>query len=255
MKFLYTVSTPKHFHWLPYALRSVAKYAEGFDRWVILLPSCCRSDTTLAFIRANYDQHSPKIPLELIWFNEWPERGFLHHEWLVTSADLVCPEATYFCNWDTDMIMLAATHVDEFWRDGIPMLGWQKFADTIRYSPASQNWAIAAEKALGWPVEVDTMRWFPIIHDRDTLAKTRECILQHTGVDPETYVRTSRNEPPHGYGYAEYNTIGPVAWKFFHDRYAWVQGFHPAVKKQHKGWTFNPVTQKDLAIFSQAGLA
>lgn len=251
---LFTVSHPKHFHWLRVALRSIAKYGTGWDGWQLCLP---RPHTPEVDDLLNeYQSRSPGIPLEIHWFDEWPEKGKLHHMALILEADSIRREADAFWHWDSDTVMTAPLDVSEFFRDGKPMWGYAPFSDTIRALPPVENWKNNAERALGWKVEFDFMRWFPICTLREVLLETRQCIMHHTCRPWKEFIREQENTFPEGF--AEYNTIGPVAWSHYHDRYAWnrtpvegledgrhtpgqLDGWPAALAKTHKAWGWKPV--------------
>jgi hypothetical protein len=79
-------------------------------------------------------------------------------------------------------------------------------------------WQVAVEKAVGWVPTEETMTT-PAVHYRKTYAKARECI-EHTGMSCADYITSCENSFPQTF--AEFPTLGAVAWKFFDADYHWL---------------------------------
>jgi len=266
---LFTISHPKHYHWLRVCMKSVAKFASGWDSWRIVLPA--PHTVELDGLIRDYHDLNPKVPMEIKWFEEWPGKGKLHHMALILEADRLCEEVGAFHNWDSDAIMTEPLDVSELYCDGKPLWGYAPFSETIRALPPVRRWKDNAERALGWEVEYDFMRWFPIILRKEVLEMTRRCITDNTGVAWPNYIRYQRELFPEGF--AEYNTVGPVAWRYFHDLYSWnrtpveaeedglhtpenPEGWPPFLRKITKFWTWKKVGDSgELPRLQELGLA
>lgn len=255
---LLTISTARHLHWLRTAARSIATYASGFAYWQLMLPRP-HTDEWQSFID-DYNARQPRVPLRIGWFDEWPGKGKLHHMALIMEADLICPDSECLVAWDSDMVLLAPLHPEDLMREGKPAYGYIPFAESIAALPPVANWQIAAERALGWPVDLDFMVFFPVLLLPSTLAKTRDCVTTNAGMLWKDYIRAQRNEFPEGF--AEYNTLGAVAWKFFHDEYHWIRHpgpqaeivANPLTSAMYKGWAWRCFTSEESSRFTKAGL-
>lgn len=260
---LLTVSHPKHFHWLRTALRSLAKNASGWDEIILALPNPLTEAGQ--WIINDYIARNPPVPLKLRLFDEWEGKGKLCHMAEILKAPDYYPLTDYFFVWDSDMVMLEPTTCREFYRNGKPMLGWEWFDKTIAALPPVENWKKAAERATGLTVLKDYMRWFPIAHSRAALLKTREVVTVHCGMNWEDYLRAQQNTFPEGF--AEFNTIGPVAERFCPTGYTFTRfpayapedGTHnhalipdidpPALKKVYKGWGWMQFNERERELF------
>lgn len=254
---LLTISHPKHFHWLRVALRSLARNASGWDSIILGLPGPITPEGQ--WVIDDYNARSPRVPLVLHTFEEHP-KGKLGHMVEILRAPDYAPDVDYFYVWDSDMAMIEPINVQEFYRNGKPMLGWEWFDRTIRALPDVSNWKKAAERALGFPVLKDFMRWFPIIHSRAALLKTREMIPQPWA----DYILAQQNTFPEGF--AEFNTIGPVAERCCASDYTFTRfpayeiedGTHcyvrssqvdpPVLSKLYKGWGWQPFSANERAL-------
>jgi len=240
-------------------MRSVAKFGSGWAGWRLMLPFSGQAEGES--LACEYMLGPHEVPLDVQYFDEWPNKGKLHHMALVLTADHLVPQAQCFTFWDSDMVMLAPIHASTFFRNNRPMVGFHSFEETIKELPPVVNWKIAAEQALGWQVDFDFMRWFPILHLPEALKLTRARVEMNTRRDAVEYIHDQSNTFPEGF--AEYNTIGAVAWRFLHEQYSWHRyrtvdelcncpWLYP--NKLVKGWAYKGFTAEEEGRFKEAGL-
>lgn len=212
------VSHGKDFGWLEWALKSISKYASGFHEICLALPD---HEDPQALVRV-LGSYTGTIPLRLSAHAQWPENGMLFHEWLIVDADELCPDADFICHVDSDCFFTEPVTQLDYFQDGKPVLMFGEYEWLARRfeTPALLFWRTATEAALGGKVVNEFMRRHPAVHYRKTYQKTRDCIVHHTGKSAAAYIRSQQGTWPHGF--AEFPTLGEVAWRHFHDDYHWI---------------------------------
>lgn len=236
--------------WFKFSARSYAKYASGFDHVKVLVPA---RDAHL------FEKPCLDYGIHLGVFDEWPNKGFNHHQFMTCCADQHFPhDVEAIFHIDSDCVF-ASPCTPSDWLPGNKVLiafsDFSRFLTTpvqpdeiahfMGYSGLRSDfnrgcyfWKFAADFALGFPVERETMAWFPIVHRREVYSRTRELIEAHHHRPFEEYVKWCRNEFPQTF--AEFNTLGGVAHKFYQDLYHWqdvaLQG-HAFVGKVVQSWS------------------
>jgi hypothetical protein len=248
---IHCVTVGKHFYYLKYMLRSVEKFASGFTELVILCPTVDRGEMELM-----QRQYHGSIPLWVHYFDEWPGKGFLHHEYLVMCAEQHC-RGDFIQHMDSDHVFIEPTMPDDNFVDGKPILVYWDFESLIKVQGNMKYWQENSERAFGVKDEYEFMRRAPIIHARETYPASRAEIEHHVRTPLDLFVRSQRNEFPQGF--CEYGSLGSTAWRKLHDRYHWVN--QPMVGelkspggKIRQAWSHRPPTHDDLCTYSQLGL-
>jgi hypothetical protein len=216
--------------WFEISARSYKKFARGWDVAKCIVPNR-DFDLFLPACRAN--------DIALCSFDEWPDKGFNHHQAMQCYGDHHFPSADVIFHIDADCIfaqdcspsdwilhdkiLLPFCDFEHYLTDPIKPgeeMNFMGFRGTCSdFSRGQYFWKFAADFACGWPVVRETMQWMPIAHHRDVYAKTRQVIESRHGVPFEDYVKSCRNEFPQSF--AEFNILGAIAHKFFQDRYRW----------------------------------
>lgn len=112
---IFIVSCAKHLDYLKYSLRSLTKFASGFHRTVLMFPS------NQLDALANAMQGLELMGVTVIPFQEWPDKGMLHHEFLEMTASKYC-EADAILHWDSDYVATAPITPDTFVKHGKPVM-------------------------------------------------------------------------------------------------------------------------------------
>lgn len=208
------VSYAKHFPWLKYCLRSITRFATGFRQVKILIPD---SDlTAINPILAEFSNHTG-IPIRVQCYEDWPGKGFLRHEHVIVCADEFT-DADFILHFDSDCLFTQPVTPDDYFIDGKPVLMHATYHWLVTTQQANLGmWKEGVERAIGGVSEHEFMRRHPAVHHRKTYAKAIECIQAHTGQHAADYIASCREEFPQGF--CEFNTLGEVAWRHFHDDY------------------------------------
>lgn len=243
------VSCAKDFRYLRYCLRSIDKFAEGFLNTVLLIP-----ENHLNQLYVETDAQHFKRALQLITFKEWPNKGMNHHQLLEMMAPKFCPLAEAILHFDSDMVFTEPVTPQDFIEDGKPVLVHAAFDWLIKQQDNLAYWKRAVEKALGILCEREMMRRPGIMHIPETYIKAKQLIEAHTKTDLSTYVNSCENSFPQGF--AEYPTLGWVAWLHCKDKYKWIdQETEPMPKsKIRQMWSHREPTEEDKEQFKQLGL-
>lgn len=235
--------------WFKMSARSYKKFASGWN-WA----KCIVPNPDYAAFRHICEENG----ILLVGFDEWPEKGFNHHQAMQCRGDEHFPEADVIFHIDSDCVFASPSSPKD-WLPGdkvlLPFTDFKHFLDrpvtpdeernfmgftgrSIDFNRGQYYWKFAADFALGFPVERETMQWMPIAHVREVYLKTREIIEARFSKPFDEYVRSCRSKYPQTF--AEFNTLGGVAHKFFQERYHWqnahVQG-HAFGGRVAQGWS------------------
>lgn len=244
---IFIVSVAKHFNHLLYALRSIKKYASGFNRTLVLVPT---QDIPEARTLVNDGPEN----MQLIDFNEWPGKGMVHHMCLIMCADLYS-DADFILHFDSDCVFTEPVTPQDYFVDGKPVLMYADFDWLVNTQQANlRMWQEVTINAIGKPVDIETMRRHPAVHYRRLYPLARAEVENHTGIPLMTYIMNGRNEFPQHF--AEFVTLGNVAWRHMRSDYSWrdqqTEGFPPF--KLHQAWSHEPPTAVDMALYTKLGL-
>jgi hypothetical protein len=213
---IFIVSCSKHFPWLDYALQSIGKFAHGFSGVTILVP--CGQDEELSNITGKITR---TIPFTHRCGQEWPDKGMLWHMAQIMRAEEWCPEADFILHTDSDCIFTEPFGPEDYFVNGKPVLMHASFKWLINSQQANlEMWQHAVAAAVGWKPSDEFMRRHPAVHPRKLYAKARECIESHTKMPCDDYIQSCQNAFPQTF--AEFPTLGAVAWRFFRNDYHWI---------------------------------
>lgn len=209
---IFIVSYMRDRDWMPYCLRSIEKYCDGFDEVVVAVPV----QDVDAFKRLN-------LPLaKIAGFGECGIDPFMAHQALKCSADLYCT-GDLILHTDSDCIFTEHVTPDTY-RDrtsGLPMpiLWYTPYASLGSASP----WQECTQRCLGFQVEHEFMRRHGAIHFRQLYADFRAHVLAVHGKDLWAYLKGKRQTMPSAAdSFSEFNALGAYAWKAFQKYYHWV---------------------------------
>lgn len=254
---IHICSYARDFRYLFYCLRSIVKFTSGFHELVLFIPI---KDENL-FMQSIPDDLKDTLGnfIKVIYFDEWENKGMLHHEYKVLCADIDCPDSDYILHLDSDIIITKPMNVSEFFCDGKPILFHTPYTIVEKLNPNVLFWQIAVTNALGWVPIHEFMRSRFLTYKRTLYSKTRELIENNTKQPVDEYIKIQKNEYPQTF--AEYPTLGEVAWKFFHDDYYWVDTekrehykFEESDRKVKQMWSHQPPTDEDIELYKKLGL-
>jgi len=209
-------SPEKDYRYLRYCLRSVAKFATGFHELRLQIPSHDHVAFE-EFCRVEQKEHERlklppmRFPMQVDFYDEWPNMGMVHHELRVCEADLHCPWADIIAHMDPDCVFTEPVTPDSWMTDGKPNLIFEPFDSINRRHPGVGAWRAAAEDALGFPCLYETMRCLPLLYCVATYRATRRRIEERHRKSFEEFMKGQRNAFPQSF--CEYVTLGNVALK------------------------------------------
>ncbi len=224
------VSYRNDFPWFEMSARSFAKFAKGWD-----FAKCVVPNQDFGIFRPACESAG----IYLTGFDEWPGKGFNHHQAMQCYGDLHFPEAEVIFHIDSDSIFSSECSPSDWLPGGLillPFTDYVKFLDgpvgpdemanfmgcsgkRIDLNRGQYLWKFAVDYALGFPAERECMAWMPLAHYRGVYSKARDTISHRFSKSFESYVSTCRNEFPQTF--AEFNTLGAVAHQFFQEKYCW----------------------------------
>lgn len=254
---IHICSYSRDFRYLFYCLRSIVKFTTGFNQINLLIPT---KDTDI-FLSSVPNDLKDLLGnfINVIYFDEWENKGMLHHEYKVLTADIDCPDADYILHFDSDIIFTEKISVNEFFYENKPILVHTPYTTIGKTEPTVLLWQTAVKNALGWVPEHEFMRRRFLTYKKNLYLKTRQLIESNTKRSVDVYVKDQRNEFPQTF--AEYPTLGEVAWKYFHEDYFWVNTdkgehfkFHTSENKIRQMWSHRPPTEEDVEVFKNLGL-
>lgn len=198
---LFIRSYYKDFRWLTYSLRSIARYARGFRRTLLVIPQ--RSAT-----RLNLDSLVGDIELQLC---EDFDDDYLGQQVTKLYADSYT-DADLICHLDADCLFVRETHPEHLLQEGkvlVPITPYCLF-------PKERAWQSLSEEFMGHPVQYDFMRRQPFLFPRWLYAECRKHAETLHKQPLRTHVLTRRPR-----GFSEYNVLGALAYYRFHSAFAW----------------------------------
>ena len=254
---IHICSYARDFRYLFYGLRSIVKFMSGFNEITLLIPT---RDIPI-FMQSIPNDLKDKLGnfIKVIYFDEWENKGMLHHEYKVLCADIDCPNADYILHLDSDILITKPMDASEFFYENKPILFHTLYTSLEKIQPNLLLWQVAVTNALGWIPEHEFMRSRFLTYKRTLYSKTRELIENNTKQPVDQYIKAQRNEFPQTF--AEYPTVGEVAWKFFHDAYYWAdtdKGEHSKFAesdvKIRQSWSHRPPTDEDIEVYKNLGI-
>jgi hypothetical protein len=237
---LFCVTYRKDARWLEYMLRSIRKYARGFRQTVVVYP------------RADADSIGPIVarhPQVLgVQFDQGPD-GHLDQNAIKTSADQYS-DADFFLHIDSDCVFTESATPLDYATDGRPDIWWEFYSELGPDKvPGGVPWQGITENALGFSVEIETMRRFPFLYPRWLYAETRQRIETRHGRSLLEYVRTAPKLGKAFHGYSEFNALGCMAFYQFPDQFSFHHVSDTAVKpaKMRQYWSHSGLTPAEEA--------
>ena len=196
------------------AMRSVRKYATGFDENIVAVPV---EDAAL------FREMAKPLGFTVIPFEDWPGKGFLKHMAVICQADAYCYKADAILHLDSDCLFTEPVDASDYFINGKPVLYREKF-ENFRHHANRYGWKATVRSAIGIDPEYEYMVRHPAVHVRSVYAVTRTLIEANTGMPWERHIALCRNEYPQTF--AEFPTLGVVAQHYFEKSYHFIEQAH-----------------------------
>lgn len=230
---IFIKSYPKDYEWLEYCLRSIEKFAKGFENVCLVSP-----------------ESPPLYPrIGKGWFLLYTEKehgsdGYLSQQVFKLYADKYCA-ADYILYMDSDTVFTREVTPNTFFSK--EKINWMM----TPYDRTDAPWQPVVEKFIGLPfrIEYEFMRRHPTMVPRWLLESTRKyCEIRH-GMSLKDYVMSQPNR-----AFSEFNVLGAIAYYFQRDKFNWINTATTAecdwptlTVKQHFSWDgLSDDTKKDL---------
>ena len=263
---IFIVTYGKDFQYLPYCIKSIDKFANGFQEVVILVPD--QDYTALLKLVA---EHARRVTVRCYRETEWPDKGMLWHELQIMRADEWCVDADYVYHIDPDCVFTAPVSTDTFMREGKPVLRYERYETLRARCAADERWRGLVERDLPFAADRCFMRGHPEIYHRGLYHAAREFVTKRTGLPLSFHIRSQRNEFPQTF--AEFPVLGTVAFHGFPTEYHMHDlanpGAHPELNDWpvFQAWSHNPPDvltnlwwkgehkmRRPIDVFAEAGL-
>jgi len=248
---IFIVSVGKHFSHLKYALRSINKYAVGFHSLNLAIPD---RDIEQLYIQTEFARFKQSNWF-LHPFKEWENKGMLHHMLLEMEAPRYCPNSDAILHFDSDWVFVEPVTPTNFIIQGKPICVYASFDWLCSTQQANlRMWQEAVQKAIGIPAPYEMMRCPQLIHIPPVYQTAEALICAHNKKPMADYIQEQRNEFPQTF--AEYPTLGMVAWEFYRDRYHWFNQEHDPFPKQviHQNWSHCDPTPENKSLYEKIGI-
>ena len=203
-----------------YAMRSVRKFTSGFRDNICVVPT---QDGEM------YREMAEPLGFTVKTFDEWPGKGFVHHEAIICEADLWCPGADAVLHLDSDCLFTGNISPEDYFLEGKPIVYRERY-ENFRKHPNRYGWKKCVKDATGIDPDWETMCRHPSVYWRETYEQTRAMIGEHTGKDWKEYIRGCRNTYPQGF--AEFPTLGAVAIEKHPEKYYFIEQAHDSPDMQ-----------------------
>lgn len=207
-------SYPADYPWLAYCLRSIQKFASGFNNIIVLLPRSAPLTLTAETV----------VYLDV-------EENYMTQQVAKLNADFHT-EADFILHIDSDCIFKQPVTPETFMVNGKARWLMTPWADC---PDAEKAWMHVMVKCCRTMPTHDFMRKSTLIVPRWAYAEFRSFIQKTHGVTMDAYVM---NQP--GRDFSEYNCLGHYLYTNHRDRIHWhdtaVSGHVPQVENQEWSW-------------------
>lgn len=226
------VTYAKDIGWLEHCLRSIRKFGTGFAGVTLVVP--VQEFSAFQEIATDFE-----CKLKSYWRTENSEKWHLHAQAQKCLADIYCPDADFILHQDSDCIWKEPFTPEDYFKAGKPFMCIEP------YSRISSPWKAVVERALGIPVEFETMRRHPQVNPKGVYKDMRARIEGAHNTDFLSYVLSCKGTFP--WGFTEHNTIGAFALSdpIWQSHYDWID-----LSKEPKPpdkviqfWSYGPIDQ------------
>lgn len=204
------VTYRRDFPYLEWCLKSIAKFARGFNQLHILVPHEDVEDAQ------KLTWCGIEFPFKVRGYEEKPGKGMLWHMRQVLYADQ-WSDADYIAHLDADCIFTEPITPADFFKEDRVILRYEPFTHIGRRHPQVLRWQECTQRCLPFPVIYETMRCLPLVYHRNTYLETRFLMAKATGKTVPEYILEQQNEFPQTW--CEHVTLGNVAMNYFPEQY------------------------------------
>lgn len=204
----------KDLPWLEHCLRSIQKFATGFEEVVVQVPL----DLHMSEMNDLCKRHGASA---VAGMEEPVGKGNLCQQIYKARADKEC-SGDFILYMDSDCVFTApvtpATYFEESELQSLPYLcirPWLKCREDEQ-----KAWRETTDKCIGFRTDYSTMCRHPAVHPRWVLPKLRDYISRVHRMQFVEFMLSRKPDFPQGV--SEFNLIGNFARQFYPENYAWV---------------------------------
>lgn len=227
------VSYARDSDWIPYLLKSLARYSSGFHEIVIAVPE----PDLPAFQRFGLTKE------RLVTFSEAGFAcGFMAHQYYKCCADQFC-HSEIIAHIDSDCVLTSPVTPETFIQEGKPVNLCTRF-DSLNKDKVQSPWQPGTERILGRKVEYETMRRHPNLYPWTLYSGLRKHVAKVRLQTMEELVKPmARNA-----NFSEFCVLGAYGMYFMPDAINWrdtdIEGTPP--NPVHQFWSHNRPTHPEV---------
>lgn len=243
---IFIASCCKDYEWVCLCLRSLRKFALGFEPPIVCVP-----EGDVAWMRAGLiEAHSQVIIRTRHARKSSSTRApFMDAQLAMMSADLYS-DADYIWILGSDSFVTAPLHVEDFMCNNLPIFFYASYETLKACHPDCFVWKRGTERALGVTCQNEFMRRLPVVFHRSTFLGLRSAVAgAHAGFVPTFSEYVYRMDEIYS-DTSETNWLGEWAWNEERSKYVWEDvGCGTLQGKPYKDFV-NPV----VTFWSHGGL-
>jgi ADP-heptose:LPS heptosyltransferase/glycosyltransferase involved in cell wall biosynthesis len=240
-RFLFIRSYRRDLPWLKFSLRSLLKYASGFDGIVLACPW-----RDLVLFRRMIGREFGHIPALRIRPVRRMRHDYIGQQYTKLHADLFTGDDGTVTFWDSDAIATGPFDSGRLFQDG--KILYLKTPYAALPPEVAEKWQPVTERWLGEPVSCEFMRRLPITFYASHLAELRRWFRQRHGQSLWEAL-----EPLEGAAFSEFNLMGAWAQRHRPQAYRWLdtteEAAAPLPCRQY--WSLGGVTPEIAAEIAQ----
>lgn len=200
------VTYAKDFVYLKYCLRSILKFATGFNAVRLLIPHEDVEGANAIVSELNCADY----PVVTMGYAERVDKGMLWHMRQIMYADQ-WSTADIIGHLDADCVFDAPVSPEADWLtpEGKIILRYEPFGSICKRHDFLARWQSCTQKILPFQVKHETMRAHPEVYHRSTYALAREIIERKVNIRIDEYILSCENAFPQTF--CEHVTLGNVA--------------------------------------------
>jgi len=194
---IFIKSCAKDFEFLKYCLRSLVRFAGGFESIVVVT-----------------DNDGPKPPIGVLekWFTVRPhEPRYNEQQVIKCNADAFTPSDLILYQ-DSDTIFTQPITPQDVTIGGLPVWLFEPYNGMTNVDVLARKAVV--EKFVGAPVEHEFMRRHPFIVSREMLVELRRFCWRQHGCSIDEYLMTTEQV-------SEFNFMGAFLWNHYRSAVAW----------------------------------
>ena len=199
------ITYDKDLEFLKYSLKSIDKFCRFYNEVVVVIDQhgndCLQTQKYLESIGQKYfiNNDAKHVPI-----------GYVRQQHMKYFMEEYLDDSDYVCSVDSDNIFYANNKPCCFFKNGLPIIGMQKWSDM-----PNESFKQCTNETLGFNSDYNFMRRMPLIYPLWLFKEVRDYIEAKHGQSFLSYFKTLKHT-------SEYNILGAYAYRFHRDSFYWV---------------------------------